>query len=197
MTSLALFDFDGTITRHDSLPDFLYYALGPYKFFIGIIALTPFLIAYLLRALPNYKTKQIVLSYFFKGWDEQYFQKIAQNFSLTKIDPIVKEIARQKIQWHQERGHKVIIITASIENYLKDWCSMRKIELIGTCLEFKEGKYTGKFETPNCYGLEKVRRLRQIYDLKAFEHIYAYGDSPSDYALKDIADEFYFKTFER
>jgi phosphatidylglycerophosphatase C len=194
---LALFDFDGTITRKDSLLDFIYYAVGPFNSWAGFLYLIPCLMAFKLGVLPNDKTKAIVLSYFFKGWDEQRFQQIAQNYSLTQIDLIVRESARQKIQWHQQQGHKIIIITASLEHYLQDWCSLLKIELIGTRLEFKEGKYTGKLATPNCHGPEKVHRLRQIYDLRDFEHIYAYGDSSGDYALKTIANEFYFRVFDK
>ena len=193
---LALFDFDGTITRKDSLIDFIYYAVGPFSALTGFCCLTPLLMAYLLKAIPNDRTKTIVLSYFFKGWDEKRFQKIAQDFSLTKIDHLVKESACQKIQWHQKQGHKVVIITASIENYLQDWCTHLHIGLIGTRLEFKEGKYTGKLATPNCHGPEKVRRLLQIYNLDDFEFIYAYGDTPSDYALKGISNEFHFRSFQ-
>lgn len=39
--NLVLFDFDGTITRDDSLLEFVAYVVGFKKFFRGILVLSP------------------------------------------------------------------------------------------------------------------------------------------------------------
>jgi len=83
-----------------------------------------------------------------------------------------------------------------LDNYLTGWCQGINADLLATALEFKEGRFSGKLATANCYGQEKVRRLQERYDLKKFDHIYAYGDSPSDLVLKSIATEFYYRSFE-
>ena len=50
-------------------------------------------------------------------------------------------------------------------------------------------KKTGKFNDQNCYGEEKVRRLKEKYpNIKINE---AYSDSMSDYPLFDIANDSY------
>ena len=41
-------------------------------------------------------------------------------------------------------------------------------DLISTELEVKDGKLTGKFSTPNCNGKEKVRRIKEKYNLKLY-----------------------------
>ncbi len=70
---ITLFDFDGTITTDDSLIKFIRFVVGDVKTAWGMILLSPMLIIYKLKLIPNYKAKQIMLSYFFKGMDEQLF----------------------------------------------------------------------------------------------------------------------------
>jgi phosphoserine phosphatase len=67
--------------------------------------------------------------------------------------------------------------------------------LIGTKLEVKDGILTGQLATKNCYGSEKVRRIREIYNIDECEHIYAYGDSRGDKELLDFADESFYQFF--
>lgn len=64
---------------------------------------------------------------------------------------------------------------------------------IATKLEQKDGKLTGKFNGNNCYGTEKVLRIKEKYNLKEFEKIYAYGDSKGDREMLALAHEGYFK----
>jgi len=44
--NLALFDFDGTITRKDSMLEFLKYAVGQKNYYLGLFRLSPGLLAY-------------------------------------------------------------------------------------------------------------------------------------------------------
>ncbi len=66
---LVLFDFDGTITTHDSLIKFIRYAVGDIETVLGMTFLSPMLIAYKLKLIPNYRAKQWILSHFFKEMD--------------------------------------------------------------------------------------------------------------------------------
>ena len=193
---LAIFDFDGTITTKDSLIEFIHYAVGPLCFFVGFTYLAPVLILYLLKILPNWKAKEITLTYFFKGWSADKFQKIANDYSQKKLPFIVKKSALEKITWHQAQGDKIIVISASLENYLSPWCQTYHMELMATQLEIENGQLTGKLNTPNCYGKEKIKRLKEKYRWEDFEFIYAYGDSEGDKALKEISQEFHFRTFK-
>lgn len=121
--------------------------------------------------------------------------KLARQFSLEHIDKIIRPKAIKKISWHKEQGHKVVVVSASIECWLKPWCEKNDLELIATQYEFLNSMATGKFLTPNCYGPEKVRRILERYDVKSFDTIYAYGDSHGDRELLAMADYQYFKPF--
>jgi len=192
---LALFDFDGTITTKDSLAEFIKFAVGNKTYYMGLLRLSMILISYTLKILPNDKAKEKLISHFFSGWDINKFQKIARQYSSKKIGKIVRNKAIQKIKWHQRKGHKVVVVSASIECWLKVWCSNNNIELISTKLEIKDSVLTGKFSSKNCYGIEKVNRIKEKYDLDDYSYIYAYGDSNGDKELLSLANESFYKPF--
>jgi HAD superfamily hydrolase (TIGR01490 family) len=192
---LVLFDFDGTITTDDSLIRFIRFVIGDAKTLVGMICLSPMLIAYELKIIPNYKAKQMMFSYFFKSMDEQEFQKVAQEYSLKHISTILRPKAMEKIAWHKEQGHKVVVVSASIECWLKPWCDKHELELIATKIEMKDGIVTGKFLTKNCYGIEKANRVQKAYRLSDYDYIYAYGDSRGDKELLELADKRFYKPF--
>ena len=192
---LAFFDFDGTITTHDSLIKFIRYAFGDIKTILGMTLLSPMLIAYKLKFIPNYKAKQWMLSYFFKGMDEKEFKKLAQDFSLNQIDTFLRPKAMEKIAWHKEKRHKIVLVSASIECWLKPWCDRNGLGLIATKMEVINGKISGKFLSKNCYGIEKANRIKEIHNLDDYDHIYAYGDSKGDKELLELADSKYYRVF--
>lgn len=195
MKTLVLFDFDGTITYKDSLIEFIMYAVGKSAFYFGMLRLSPMLVMYKLKLIHNQKAKEKMLSYFFKDISREDFNKIATQFALEQIDTIVRKKAIDKILWHQKEGHSVVMVSASIECWLRPWCEKYSIELIGTKLAFIDEKFSGMFEGKNCYGIEKENRVRQQYDLKEFDTIYAYGDSAGDKELLGLADKSFYKPF--
>jgi len=192
---LALFDFDGTITNKDSFIKFIIFSKGYLPFLIGFFLNLPIIIAYKLRIISNSKAKEKIISYFFKGMSEKEFTKISKEYSLFYIKNILRKDALNRIDWHKAQGHKIIIISASIECWLKPWCDLNDLELISTKLEKEKGLITGKFSTKNCHGQEKVNRLKDKYTLSDYNHIYAYGDSSGDKELLEIANERFFKPF--
>lgn len=192
---LALFDFDGTITTDDSLIKFIRFVNGDFKTACGMLILSPMLILYKLKLIPNYKAKQWMLSYFFKGIDDQQFKDNAEEYSLNHIDTILRPKAMEKIEWHKKRGHKVVVVSASIDLWLAGWCSRNNLELIATRLEIKNNKLTGKFASKNCYGMEKANRIKKNYNLDNYEVVYGYGDSMGDHQMLDLADKKYYKPF--
>ena len=192
---IAFFDFDGTITKKDSTIKFIRYLVGDIKFFLGVFLLLPFIVLYKVKIISNNAIKQIIITYFFKGKDIIEFQKKSEYFSLNEIDPIIRKKALDKIFWHKENGHTIVIVSASIDLWLKPWCEKNNIMLISTMLEIKDKTITGKTFKKNCHGPEKVKRIREEYDLADYSYIYAYGNSRGDYEMLDIAHESHYKPF--
>jgi len=194
-TSVALFDFDGTISNKDSLPDFIQYVVGKPAYYLGLLRISPMLLSYSLNITSNHIAKQNLITHFLKGLEIDFFERTSNQYSLEKIDKIIRPKAIEKIQWHQKQGHKVVIVSASMESWLKGWCDKNKLDLIATRLEVKSSKLTGKFSTRNCHGIEKARRVKETYDLSQYKRVYAYGDSKGDKELLALADEAFYKPF--
>lgn len=194
--NLVLFDFDGTITRDDSLLEFVAYVVGFKKFFRGILALSPILAAYKLGLASNNFTRRKLLGYFFSGMSADKFDKICKKYSATHIEDILKQSAMDKIASYKAAGDKIVIVTASLEDWLRPWCDAQGLELLGTKIRRKGGIITGEIEGQNCYGAQKVARVRAAYDVQAFDRIIAYGDSRGDREMLEFADEAHYKAFE-
>jgi HAD superfamily hydrolase (TIGR01490 family) len=192
---LAIFDFDGTITYRDSFRDFLQYAVKKPAYYLGLIALSPVLIAYMLGIVPNDVAKQKVFAHFFSGWTTEDFGTLAEKYSASEIDNIIRPEALKKIVWHQRQGHTVVVVSASIKQWLSHWCRVQKVNLISTEIESQNEILTGQFRTPNCHGSEKVKRLKERFDFSRIDYIYAYGNSSGDKDMLALADEKYYRYF--
>lgn len=192
---LAIFDFDGTITTRDSFTDFIFYCHGAPKTVLGMLTLTPVLILYVLKLWPNWKAKQKVFARFYQGWEETVFNATAARYADEKLSTLLRPAAMERLKWHKEQGHKIVIVSASFEAYLKPWCERHGFDLLGTLVEVIEGRITGQFASKNCHGVEKIERLKACYQLEDFEYIYAYGDSRGDLPLATIANDFQYKPF--
>jgi len=189
---LVLFDFDGTITKKDSFVDFLLFGLGITRFFLGFLLISPMIFLYFVKLFPNWKMKELTISLFFKGISLEDLKDICRRYGREKLAGIVRTNAQERINWHLEKGHAVVIITATIEYYLNEWCQKQNIKLIATKIQIKNGKITGKINGKICYGKEKVRRIKEKYDLHKYKKIYAYGDSQGDIPMLNLANIRYY-----
>ena len=197
---VAVFDFDGTITRKDTLIEFIRFAKGSAVLYWGMLLHLPWLILMKLHLYDNSKTKERVFAWFFRGMPIKHFNKLGHEFYQTQADKLLYSDARQQIHDHHQKGDLVVILSASIENWVQPFASALQAEgLLCTQAEVKDDKLTGRFSTPNCYGAEKVRRLKEWLKTKSIEHPYiiAYGDSRGDKELLLFADESHYKQFKK
>ena len=192
---LALFDFDGTISDGDSFRGFIIYYCGYSKFILGSIILSPIYLLYVLGLIKNNFMKEMAISFYFKNESVTNLWNKGKQYSDNEIDKIVRGKAREKINWHQSQGDRVVIVSASANIWLDSWCSRNGIELIATELEEMDGKITGKLVNGNCFGIEKFIRVARLVNVNDYEEIYAYGDSRGDLELLDFANKPFYKPF--
>lgn len=186
--TIAAFDFDGTITTKDTLFDFIRFYIGKHNLLKGLIILSPILISYKLGFIRNDIAKQKLFSYFFKDKSIQEFNKVSLDY-VKRIKEIVRPEIFEKIKWHQAQNHIVIIISASIVNWIKPWAYEMNIKtVLGTEIEIKNDIIEGVFSSKNCYGQEKVNRLIAKYPNRDEYILYAYGDSAGDKELLAFSD---------
>ena len=194
---IAVFDFDGTIISKDSFLEFIIFSKGIRKFLFGFALLSPVILLFKLGIMNNGKAKQIVFSFFFKGDSLSKFNHYCSEFSAL-IDKYMIEDALMAIQEHQRKGSTVLIVSASIENWILPWAKKRGIdEVVATKLDIDQNDcLNGRFLTPNCYGLEKKRRLLEAYPNRKEYSLFVYGDSKGDKALLDYADHSFLKNYK-
>ncbi|MEM8641236.1 MAG: HAD-IB family hydrolase [Cyanobacteria bacterium P01_G01_bin.54] len=195
-TPLAAFDFDGTLTRHDSLLPFLRFCVGWQQFYWGLLVLSPMLLAYALKRIPNHLAKEKLLTYFLAGQDPEGLRSLAQTFATERLPTFLRPEAIARLRWHQQQGHRTILVSASLALYLKPWAQTMGIDsVLSSQLAMLNGRYTGRLAGKNCYGPEKVARLQQAVGDLAPYTLYAYGDSQGDRALLAAATYPYYRCF--
>jgi phosphatidylglycerophosphatase C len=208
---LAVFDFDGTLTKRDVLPSFLIAVFGRWTTFYKFLRLLPAFLGYLLSdlmlsgqahatALRRQGIKEKVLTQFFQGINlnelAEYAEAFAHSESLKKL---ISPSALERIAWHQKQQHCCVIVSAAADLYLVPCGKALGIRhLISSRLEQSaQGMATGRLVGVNCWGQEKIRRLEEAFGPLEQYLIYAYGDSRGDRELLAQADYAYYKTMPK
>lgn len=190
---ILFFDFDGTLTTKDTLLEFILYSCGKVKFLLGFLLYSPLLILMKFGLYPNWKAKQHVFSYFFRGMKIDDFDSVCRRFAVD-CRYLLRPEAVKDMETAMTEGIKVYVVSASIDNWVQPFFEFAKV--LGTQIEVINGILTGRFMTPNCYGPEKVRRIKEVLtEPRSHYYIIAYGDSRGDKEMLDYADEEYFRPF--
>lgn len=178
---IAFFDFDGTITKHDTFIEFAKFSLGRKCLYVAILKNSFNLAMWKMGFLSNAKTKQRLFSTLFKGKEYEWFKTYGVRFKEI-INGDLNSDVLNKLRKHKADGHKVVIVSASIPEWICPWASENCVNaVIGTEIEVDaNGIITGVFLTSNCYGEEKVNRIKAMFpDVDNYES-WGYGDSKGD-----------------
>lgn len=187
---IAAFDFDGTITTKDTLWEFLKTTHSPFEMTRNLIRVCPFLLLYKMNLIDNERAKQRLFSAFYRNWPSEKFNDFCISFK-SVIDGCLRPEIYQNFKKHKQLGHRVIIVSASIENWILPWAKKEGINtIIATQIETNEQELlTGFFSSPNCYGKEKARRILEMFPEREKYTLIAYGDSKGDLEMLHMADE--------
>jgi len=95
-----------------------------------------------------------------------------------------------RMRWHQEQGHVVILVSASLGSYLHPLGDLLEVDAV-LCAELEEvdGILTGKLEGKNCRGEEKASRIQKWCEgagIDVEDLVYAYGDSTGDVQMLEL-----------
>ena len=193
MKRVFAFDFDGTLTTRDTLIAFIHYACGTPRFLLGFLLHAPLLVLMKLRLYSNGKTKQRLFTWFFQGMSIETFDALCQSFALSHRHLLRPDTVRL-LQQALSEGAEVLVVSASIDNWVQPFFSTFHLppstfHVLCTQIEVIDGRLTGRFLTPNCYGQEKVRRILALHPDRSTYPLPAYGDSRGDHELLAFADE--------
>ncbi len=194
MKKIVACDFDGTLTTRDTFVAFIRDVFGDRKFWWGFLRHTLLLVKMFIGLCPGGEVKERIFAYFFKGMSLDEFDSHCQQFAASHRS-LLRPLGIAAITQAQQEGAEVVIISASIDNWVQPF--FPSVKVLGTQVEVRDGRLTGRFLSSNCFGQEKVNRLLTVYPQRSDYHLTAYGDSKGDRELLAFADESYYKPFRR
>ncbi len=186
--SLALFDFDGTITYQDMFSLFFHYsAIGTRKR-VSKVVLLPFYLLYKIRILPARFMRPIATFIAFAGRETQQVKAIGTRFANDVIPRYLRPEAVERLNWHHNNGDTIVVVSASLNAYLQPWCEANGYHLLCSEVITDKPNISGVYLQGDCSLERKVTRVKASFNLNDFASVYAYGDTHEDIPMLKLAD---------
>lgn len=187
-SALALFDFDGTITTHDTMPTFVRRSVRPARLLLGYVLLAPLILGYKLGWVSGVRVRSAIVRVAYRGVPTAALEAAGLTFAEQYLPHVLREQAMQRIAWHRAQGHTIAVVSGGLDVYLQPWCAAQGLHLICSRLESSKGVLNGRYAGPQCVRAAKASGVRERFDLSRYSTIYAYGDSPEDRDLLELAN---------
>ena len=190
---IAAFDFDGTLTRSDSVVPFLRRFLWRWPALVGILRCAPAGLVAMARRDRD-SLRLAATSALLRGVPAVIVEQQAASFATEIISVRLRPDTTARLRWHLSQGHRVVFVSASYLSYLLPVARHVGAEaVLSTQLEIDDsGRCTGGLKGANCRGPEKPARLHEWLDTQDLDRasvtIWAYGDSNGDRELLAAAD---------
>ncbi|BCY40037.1 hydrolase (plasmid) [Klebsiella pneumoniae] len=169
--SLALFDFDGTITTRETMPDFVRRSVSRRRLLVGQLLLAPLVLGYKIGILSGTLIRRVIVRFAYSGIPASVPEAQGRDFAQSYLPNTLRGEAMQRIAWHKAQGHKVVVVSGGLEAYLEPWCDSHGVELICSSLQQSDGILTGRYEGRQCVLTEKARLVRERYDGDISDHL--------------------------
>jgi phosphatidylglycerophosphatase C len=189
---VAAFDFDKTLARRDTVVPFLRLVSGSAAL-VGKLTLQSHRLAPAALRRQRDVLRAEATRLVFGGRPIGEVDNVAAPFGARLVSQALRPDTLARLHWHRNEGHRVVIVSASYEAYLRVVADLLGIDAaLGTRLDVVDGVCTGRLDGPNCRGPEKVIRLDRWLDSQELAHsdveLWAYGDSAGDRELLAAAD---------
>lgn len=189
---LALFDFDHTVTTCDTYGRFLRRVATPEQLAQAWWKVGPWLLAYRLKLISAERIRARVTRLTFSNRHSDDIATQAAGYARDVLPEVVRPQMLEQIRWHLQQRHTVVIVSGSLDLYLRPWCESLGLGLICNRLESHDGRLTGRYADGDC-APRKVDHIRQRYDLSRFQRIHAYGDSSEDRPMLALAHDRWYR----
>jgi phosphatidylglycerophosphatase C len=187
---LAIFDLDGTITRHDTLIQFIlgYLKSRPWRLF-GFLLAMPAVLLYLVRVIDRGALKGSVIHWTLGGSSRADLDAWSAAFVPRIVEHGVFRIALERIAAHRRDGDLLVLMSASPDLYVPAIAQhLGFSEVTCTGVRWDGDRLDGRLTTPNCRGAEKVRRFAELRIRHPNVVTTAYGNAASDLDHLRLAD---------
>ncbi len=188
LRSYALMDFDGTLSRGDSILSFIPYAQKKglctrKQVRAGLWAA----LCYKLGLLSDHEAKQRAMS-FMAGHGPDEVNRVVAAYYDEVLRPALFKDGLAEVRRLQSEGKTLVLVTASTGFYLEPLREVLGLSaILSTRMDTDEnGVFTG-LQGDNCRGVQKPLRLAEYLaargDRLDYDSSVAYGDSMSDLPL--------------
>ena len=178
---LAIFDLDGTITRHDTLFPLVLRLLArrPWQL-LRLLSVVPAALRYIIER-DRGLLKQALLRATLRGAPRAEIQAFAAQFVRDRIARGCFQDALATIRRHRDAGHQMVLMSASVDFYVPEFGRQLGFDrVISTEVLWKNDLLDGTLISPNRRGEEKARCVRELLGGRFIAESFAYGNSASD-----------------
>jgi putative phosphoserine phosphatase/1-acylglycerol-3-phosphate O-acyltransferase len=194
----ALFDLDGTLYTGHIWQDLAHYHWAARRH-------RRWVVAYVVRNMapsPLYRLGLIsqadffaawgeTMSWLLRGWTVEETQVLFEHLVEERIMPNVRPDVLDRLRRHQADGHLVTLVSGTFAPFLE--LIARKLNVphaIGTPLEMRDGRYTGRIVPPLCQSEGKPYRVQAYFAEQGLDvewaASFAYADHDTDVPLLDL-----------
>jgi phosphatidylglycerophosphatase C len=186
---VAAFDFDGTLTRHDTLVPFVATMAGWPRTLGGLVRVAPRLGLASIGRADRDDAKARFLAPLLHGRAHSDVRARGVAYGDTLVARAIRPSMRARVAWHRAQGHEVVIVSASLDVYLDRVGELLDTQaVLCTRLEVDDtDRCTGQMLGGNCRGPRKAERLREYLGATPVD-LWAYGDSAGDTEMLAMAD---------
>lgn len=182
--NLVLFDFDKTIVNRDTGAAYMKFMLcrNPLRLFLCCLAL-PVCVPFLLHSKTKYIGFSILLWLATFGMSLRKVIRLRKAFIrryLNEPSTIIFKDALQHLQLLTSNNHKVVVVSGASDWMVKaifTHASLPKVDFVCSHEMCFFGGMISKF---HCYASNKVKRVRELYNLEIYDSIIGYSDSSVD-----------------
>jgi len=183
--AIVAFDFDGTLTRRDTLLPFLARLAGPWALARALARQAPALA----RAAAGADdardaAKERLVRTLLAGLDASEVRAAGDAYGRRLARRAVRSAVAERLRAHRDAGDTVVVVSASLDAYLEPACAALGVDAV-VCSRLEvdaAGHLTGRLVGGNCRGPAKVVRLVEHPGADA-PLAWAYGDSHGDREL--------------
>ena len=194
---MAVLDVDGTLLRGDCLWLAARRSRGAFGQLGAALECLPWLISWQLKLVSTARFKQEAIAAFqiCESFNRTEAHALGASAWLTELRGQLRPEALERLRWHQCRGDRVLLCSASPRMLLQPLADWLGVELLCTELQRSDGDWQPVLASANCKGPEKIRRLREHLGLLEGLAIEAYGDSKGDRELLQAATRPHYRSF--
>lgn len=187
---MAVFDLDGTITRHDTLAPYVlgYLVRHPWRLPLALGVL-PACVRFALGRADQGVVKSALIRSTLGGLQRSVLAEWTTRFVRHLLAHGVFGDALGLIKKHRERGDFLVLLSASTDLYVPEIGRVLGFaQVICTGVTWDREVLTGRLSTPNRRGEEKVRCVARLREQHPRRLIAAYGNAGSDIAHLRMVD---------